>query len=55
MPKVLISDQLSDQAVEIFRDRGIEVDFQPDLGRPPTTRATPSAMLPSQEVVSARL
>jgi D-3-phosphoglycerate dehydrogenase len=32
MPKVLISDALSDAAVQIFRDRGIEVDFQPKLG-----------------------
>src|SRR5262245_2770257 len=31
-PKVLISDALSDAAVQIFRDRGIEVDFQPKLG-----------------------
>ena len=32
-PKVLISDALSDAAVQIFRDRGIEVDFRPDLGK----------------------
>ena len=32
-PKVLISDKLSDAAVQIFKDRGIEVDFQPDLGK----------------------
>ena len=32
-PKVLISDELSDAAVQIFRDRGIEVDFQPKLGK----------------------
>lgn len=32
-PKVLISDKLSDAAVQIFRDRGIEVDFEPDLGK----------------------
>ena len=32
-PKVLISDKLSEAAVQIFRDRGIEVDFQPDLGK----------------------
>mgnify|MGYP001047674480 CR=1 FL=1 len=29
MPKVLISDKLSPAAVQIFRDRGIEVDFKP--------------------------
>ena len=32
-PKVLISDELSDAAVQIFRDRGIDVDFQPTLGK----------------------
>ena len=32
MPKVLISDELSPAAVQIFKDRGIEVDFQPKLG-----------------------
>ncbi|MEM8986760.1 MAG: phosphoglycerate dehydrogenase [Pseudomonadota bacterium] len=32
MPKVLISDKLSPTAVQIFKDRGLEVDYQPDLG-----------------------
>jgi D-3-phosphoglycerate dehydrogenase len=32
-PKVLISDKLSPAAVQIFKDRGIEVDFQPDVGK----------------------
>ena len=32
-PKVLISDALSDAAVQIFKDRGIQVDFRPDLGK----------------------
>ncbi len=32
-PKVLISDALSAAAVQIFKDRGIEVDFQPNLGK----------------------
>ena len=31
MPKVLISDKLSAEAVNIFRDRGIEVDVKPGL------------------------
>ncbi len=31
MPKVLISDKLSPASVQIFRDRGIEVDFKPGL------------------------
>ncbi|MGC1465620.1 MAG: phosphoglycerate dehydrogenase [Pseudolabrys sp.] len=33
VPKVLISDALSPAAVQIFKDRGIEVDFQPALGK----------------------
>ncbi len=32
-PKVLVSDKLSDTAVQIFRDRGIDVTFLPDLGK----------------------
>lgn len=32
-PRVLVSDKLSETAVQIFRDRGIDVDFQPDLGK----------------------
>ena len=31
MPKVLISDKLSPASVEIFKRRGIEVDFKPGL------------------------
>ncbi len=32
-PKVLISDKLSPAAVQIFKDRGCEVDFLPDVGK----------------------
>src|SRR3954471_23667472 len=32
-PRVLISDALSSAAVQIFKDRGVAVDFQPDLGK----------------------
>jgi D-3-phosphoglycerate dehydrogenase len=32
-PRVLISDALSAAAVQIFKDRGVEVDFQPNLGK----------------------
>ena len=35
MPKVLISDRLSDRAVAIFRERGIDTDFEPGLGKEP--------------------
>jgi D-3-phosphoglycerate dehydrogenase len=31
MPKVLISDKLSPDAVKVFEERGIEVDFKPGL------------------------
>ncbi|GLQ35357.1 D-3-phosphoglycerate dehydrogenase [Amylibacter marinus] len=33
MPKVLVSDKLSETAVQIFRDNGIDVDFEPTLGK----------------------
>ncbi|HHZ08368.1 MAG TPA: phosphoglycerate dehydrogenase [Rhizobiales bacterium] len=33
MPRVLVSDKLSPTAVQIFRDRGVEVDYLPDLGK----------------------
>ncbi|MBV0913398.1 phosphoglycerate dehydrogenase [Anianabacter salinae] len=33
MPKVLISDKLSDAAVQIFKDRGIDVTFDPSIGK----------------------
>jgi D-3-phosphoglycerate dehydrogenase len=32
-PRVLISDALSPAAVQIFQDRGVEVEFQPNLGK----------------------
>ena len=32
-PKVLVSDKLSETAVQIFRDNGIEVDFDASLGK----------------------
>ncbi|SPH24068.1 D-3-phosphoglycerate dehydrogenase [Defluviimonas aquaemixtae] len=32
-PKVLVSDKLSETAVQVFRDRGVEVDYLPDLGK----------------------
>ena len=31
MPKVLISDSLSERAVDIFKERGVEVDFKPGM------------------------
>ncbi len=32
-PRVLISDALSPAAVQIFKDRGVDVEFQPTLGK----------------------
>ena len=32
-PRVLVSDELSETAVQIFRDRGVEVDYLPKLGK----------------------
>lgn len=32
-PRVLVSDKLSETAVQIFRDRGVEVDFMPEVGK----------------------
>ncbi|MEL6436691.1 MAG: phosphoglycerate dehydrogenase [Pseudomonadota bacterium] len=32
-PRVLVSDKLSPTAVQIFKDHGIDVDFQPDVGK----------------------
>jgi D-3-phosphoglycerate dehydrogenase len=32
-PRVLVSDKLSETAVQAFRDRGVAVDYKPDLGR----------------------
>jgi D-3-phosphoglycerate dehydrogenase / 2-oxoglutarate reductase len=33
MPRVLVSDELSETAVQIFRDRGVDVDYLPKLGK----------------------
>ncbi|MEE9329896.1 MAG: phosphoglycerate dehydrogenase [Parvularculaceae bacterium] len=33
MPKILISDKLSPTAVEIFKTRGLDVTYEPDLGK----------------------
>lgn len=33
MPRVLVSDKLSPTAVQIFKDKGVEVDYLPDLGK----------------------
>ncbi len=40
MPRVLISDSLSPAAVRIFRQRGLDVDFEPTLGKEPDKLAS---------------
>ena len=45
-PKVLISDSLSEAAVQIFKDRGIEVDFQSSPPSLATMMALQSARRP---------
>ncbi|WP_020177639.1 phosphoglycerate dehydrogenase [Methylopila sp. M107] len=32
-PRVLVSDKLSTAAIDIFKSRGVEVDFRPELGK----------------------
>ena len=32
-PRVLVSDKLSPTAVQVFKDRGIDVDYQPGIGK----------------------
>ena len=32
-PRVLVSDKLSPTAVQIFKDKGVDVDFLPDVGK----------------------
>ena len=44
-PKVLVSDKLSETAVQIFRDRGIEVDFCPIWARTRTRWPRSSASM----------
>ena len=39
MPRVLISDALSDEALRIFAGNGVEADFRPELGRDPAALA----------------
>ena len=33
MPRVLVSDALSTTAVQIFKDRGVDVDYLPEIGK----------------------
>ncbi|MEI9922367.1 MAG: hypothetical protein WDN50_01190 [Bradyrhizobium sp.] len=53
-PRVLISDALSPAAVQIFKDRGVEVDFQPNLARTRTSSPRSSAIMTALRSVRAR-
>ena len=44
-PRVLVSDALSETAVEIFRRHGVEVDYLPDLGKDKDKLARSSAIM----------
>ena len=50
-PRVLISDKLSDAAVALFAARGIDADFQPDLGK---DRDALAAALPGYDGLAIR-
>lgn len=39
MPKVLISDEISQAAIDIFKNAGVEVDYLPQLGKDPAKLA----------------
>ena len=62
-PLVLVSDALSETAIEIFKERGVDVDFQPKLGKDPAKLleiigkydglAVRSATKATQEVIAA--
>ncbi|MEJ0097334.1 MAG: hypothetical protein WDM84_04560 [Bauldia sp.] len=42
-PRVLVSDKLSKTAVQIFKDHGVEVDYQPISARTRTSSSRSSA------------
>jgi len=50
-PRVLISDELSETAVQIFRERGCEADFRPELGK---DRDALIAAIPSYDGLAVR-
>src|ERR687898_1183974 len=52
-PRVLISDALSSAAVQIFRDRGVEADFYPELGKDKDKRAKIVGAYDGQAIRSA--
>ena len=33
VPEVLVSDKLSQTAIKIFKEKGIEADFMPEVGK----------------------
>jgi predicted Fe-Mo cluster-binding NifX family protein len=45
-PKVLIADQLSPAAVEIFRNRGVDADVRTGLAKDELLKISPSAPPP---------
>ncbi|HJS80062.1 MAG TPA: phosphoglycerate dehydrogenase, partial [Vitreimonas sp.] len=61
MPRVLISDELSQAAIDIFKNRGLDVDFKPGLKKDELLRiigdydglAVRSATKADKDVISA--
>src|SRR5690606_6095744 len=52
-PRVLVSDKLSPTAVQIFKDRGVEVHHLPDLGQDPEKRLEVSGQYDGLAIRSA--
>jgi D-3-phosphoglycerate dehydrogenase len=50
-PKVLISDELSPAAVQIFKDRGVDATFLPELGK---DKAKLEQMIPAYDGLAVR-
>jgi len=50
-PRVLVSDKLSETAVNIFRERGIDVDFLPELGKDKDGLAIRSATKVNEKLI----
>lgn len=50
-PKVLVSDALSEAAIRVFRDRGVAVDFRPELGE---DREALAAAIPAYDGLAIR-
>ena len=57
VPKVLVSDKLSETAIKIFKNKGIEVDFMPEVGKDkePQQRYRPQHPIPITQIPTQRV